>query len=505
MKSKLIAGLLACALAFSTQAQLVLPLYQGTPPGNLPVADRETAIRTSAGRPAIINVTNPSITVYLPVRANAFQPAVIICPGGGYQRLTIEDGGYDVAKQLAESGVAAIVLKYRTWRDSAYTSYRDLPIQDYQQAYQLVLKNAAAWKINPDRIGIMGFSAGGHLATMASVNNNASKPAFTILAYPVISFTDSLVSKTLRSRSVLLGERLSNKEKEFYSPELHVTPKTPVAFIVHAADDSTSMVNNSIQYYRALLRNKVPAEMTVYEKGGHGFASYNKAEDQNWIPSALKWMALNGFYQPAPLVAVQSAPAFWNDILAFRKKDSAQMPPPNAILLTGSSSFTKWVDVDKYFPAHTMINRGFGGSTLPDVIRYAYDAILPYQPRQVLIYCGENDLVNESVTPEEILHRVKTLFAIIRENLPETVISFVSMKPSPVRASIQARVREGNRLVKQFMQQQKRAQFIDIYDAMLNSDGSFREELFVADRLHMNADGYAIWKRIIEPFLVKEK
>jgi lysophospholipase L1-like esterase len=205
------------------------------------------------------------------------------------------------------------------------------------------------------------------------------------------------------------------------------------------------------------------------------------------------------------VATAQPAPAFWKEILAFKKSDSIKMPPPQAILLTGSSSFTKWVDVDKYFPTHTMINRGFGGSTLPDVIRYAYDAILPYQPRQVLIYCGENDLVSESVTPEEILRRVKTLFGIIRENLPETVISFVSMKPSPVRASIQPRVREGNRLVKEFMQQQKRAQFIDIYDAMLNLDGSFREELFIADRLHMNADGYAIWKRIIEPFLVKEK
>jgi lysophospholipase L1-like esterase len=200
----------------------------------------------------------------------------------------------------------------------------------------------------------------------------------------------------------------------------------------------------------------------------------------------------------------QSAPGFWPDIVAFKKIDSAQKPALNSILLIGSSSFTKWQDVHAYFPEYTMLNRGFGGSTLVDVIRYAYDIILPYQPKQVLIYCGENDLASqENISPEEVLLRVKTLFHIIRTNLPDATIDYVSIKPSPVRASIQDRVKIANQLIKAYFKKQKHAGFIDIYDAMLDADGKMREELYLGDRLHMKPEGYAIWQTAIKPYLLK--
>src|SRR6059058_2849188 len=167
----------------------------------------------------------------------------------------------------------------------------------------------------------------------------------------------------------------------------------------------------------------------------------------------------------ANLLHAQQKPPFWNDIQAFKKQDSISLPPKDAILFVGSSSFTKWTDVQEYFPGYSIINRGFGGSTLVDVIRYAYDIILPYEPKQVVIYCGENDLAfSEKVAPAEILKRVKTLFSIIRINLPASTIDFVSIKPSPVRAGIQARVIESNQLIKAFFKQQKNAAFIDVYN-----------------------------------------
>jgi lysophospholipase L1-like esterase len=200
----------------------------------------------------------------------------------------------------------------------------------------------------------------------------------------------------------------------------------------------------------------------------------------------------------------QNAPGFWNDILAFKKIDSAQKPALHSILFVGSSSFTKWKDVNDYFPESIIINRGFGGSTLVDVIRYAYDIILPYQPKQVVIYCGENDLASqENISPEEVLLRVKTLFNIIRTNLPDATIDYVSIKPSPVRSSIQDRVKTANANIKAFLKKQKNAGFIDIYDAMLDSKGGMREELYLGDRLHMKPEGYAIWKIAIAPYLVK--
>jgi lysophospholipase L1-like esterase len=200
----------------------------------------------------------------------------------------------------------------------------------------------------------------------------------------------------------------------------------------------------------------------------------------------------------------QNAPAFWPDIANFKKQDAEKPPLQHAILFVGSSSFTKWTDVNAYFPGYEIINRGFGGSTLVDVIRYAYDVILPYHPKQVVIYCGENDLAySDTVSAEEVLRRVQTLFAIIRINLPSTTIDFVSIKPSPVRASIQPRVIKANQLIEAYIRKQKNAAFIDVYHPMLDARGKMREEIYLSDRLHMKPEGYAIWKRIIQPYLIK--
>ncbi len=200
----------------------------------------------------------------------------------------------------------------------------------------------------------------------------------------------------------------------------------------------------------------------------------------------------------------QTTPPFWQDILVFSKLDAAQKPQTNSILFVGSSSFTKWQDVGNYFPGYTIINRGFGGSSLPDVIRYTYDIILPYQPKQVVIYCGENDLASaDSTSSIEVFNRFKTLFNMIRINLPKTNIAFVSIKPSPVRASIQAKVKESNKLIKAFIATQKNASFINIYEAMLDSQGQMREELYITDRLHMRPEGYKIWQKAILPYLIK--
>ncbi len=200
----------------------------------------------------------------------------------------------------------------------------------------------------------------------------------------------------------------------------------------------------------------------------------------------------------------QTSPTYWSDIQAFKKADSTRMPDHNSILLIGSSSFTKWKDVNEYFPGYPILNRAFGGSTLVDVIRYAYDVIMPYRPKQVLIYCGENDLASkDSISATEVLTRVKTLFGIIRTNFPNAAIGYVSIKPSPVRASIQVKVKQANKAIKAFFKLQKNAAFIDIYDAMLDAKLQMREELYVGDRLHMKPAGYEIWKKIMQPYLVK--
>ena len=197
-------------------------------------------------------------------------------------------------------------------------------------------------------------------------------------------------------------------------------------------------------------------------------------------------------------------PAFHPEIQHFKNQDSIHFPPKHAILFTGSSSFTKWVDVSDYFPGYTIINRGFGGSSLPDLIRYAGDIIIPYQPSQVVIYCGDNDLAaSDAVTADTVLNRFKKLFVLIRSKLPHTSIAFVSIKPSPSRQRLMPKMRQANLAVKSYLKKQKNTAFINVYDKMLNADSTPNKDLFIADNLHMNAKGYALWQKLMAPYLVK--
>jgi lysophospholipase L1-like esterase len=198
------------------------------------------------------------------------------------------------------------------------------------------------------------------------------------------------------------------------------------------------------------------------------------------------------------------AQPFINEIKAFRKADSLTTPPKNVVLLVGSSSFTKWKDVQDYFPAHAMLNRGFGGSSLTDLIFYANDVLLKYKPKQILIYCGENDIAGSStVTADTVFERFKTVYSIIRSKFKKVPIAFISMKPSPSREKYAKIMQKGNALIKVFMEQQKRASYIDVYSSMLDANGKALTHIFIADKLHMNAEGYKIWQGVIAPYLVR--
>jgi len=201
-------------------------------------------------------------------------------------------------------------------------------------------------------------------------------------------------------------------------------------------------------------------------------------------------------------LAQTAFPPFANDILRFKKQDSIVPPVKNAILFVGSSSFAKWKDVADYFPGYIIVNRGFGGSTLLDVIRYAYDIIVPYQPKQVFIYAGDNDLA-EGASVAEVVTRLKTLFQLIRINVPNATMDYISIKPSPSRENLMPKMKEANKQIEAFLKTQKNAGFINVFSPMLNADGQPKPEIFVEDRLHMNADGYAIWKKTILPYLKK--
>jgi len=196
------------------------------------------------------------------------------------------------------------------------------------------------------------------------------------------------------------------------------------------------------------------------------------------------------------------AQPFINEINQFRKADSLQAPPQRPILFIGSSSFTYWKDVQEYFPGRTILNRAFGGSSLTHLILYADDVIFRYQPKQIVIYCGENDLAaSELVTADSVLQRFKKLFFMIREKLPATPVLYVSMKPSPSRKKLLPSIEAGNQKIKSFLTTQQKSYFLDVYSAMLTPQGAIRSEIFTADSLHMNKRGYALWQPLLEPLL----
>lgn len=204
------------------------------------------------------------------------------------------------------------------------------------------------------------------------------------------------------------------------------------------------------------------------------------------------------------LYAQEQKPAFWNDIQVFKRQDSVSFPPKNAILFVGSSSFTMWKDVQQYFPSHTIINRGFGGSSLPDVIRYADNIIFPYQPKQIVIYCGENDIAgSDTVTGQTVLKRFDILFQLIRAKMPGVPVLFISIKPSPSRWHLKNKMIGANELIKKYLKKKGRTKFVSVWKPMLGPDGKPLDSLFIQDKLHMNSKGYAIWQKLIEPQLVK--
>lgn len=288
------------ACQFSYAQDFVLPLYQGEIPNSVNTGHQEKVEKTDIT--IIRDVQNPDIAVYLPTKKFATGQAVLICPGGGYWILAYDLEGTDIAKYLNSIGVAGIVLKYRlpTYENCAIP--HKAPLMDAQRAMRLVRANAKDWNINPAKIGIMGFSAGGHLASTLGThfdygNKDAAdpveqlscRPDFMVLMYPVITFTDSCMHKG--SRDALLGKNPDPKLVRYYSNELQVQDDTPPTFIAQADDDTTVPIENSILMFEALKKKKIPTELHILSEGQHGFGlAENNAHINSWTNSLRLWL-----------------------------------------------------------------------------------------------------------------------------------------------------------------------------------------------------------------------
>ncbi len=272
----LLSSLILLAMLLSSdaisQARPVIRVWPGDAPGESLTGEPETFEDDR-----VYHVNDPTLTAVLPRDGSANGAAVIVCPGGAYRRLAIGHEGWEVAEWLASLGYAAFVLKYRM-----YDYGQPAPAQDIQRAVRVVRSRAAEWNIDFHRIGVMGFSAGGHVVSSAathfadhlygpvdSIDQTSARPDFAVLIYPVISMEDSVTHAG--SKKNLLGENPSPALAARWSNDRHVTPDTPPSFIVHATNDTGVPVENSLRFYRALVGNGVSAELHVFGKGGHGF------------------------------------------------------------------------------------------------------------------------------------------------------------------------------------------------------------------------------------------
>jgi len=250
-------------------------------------------------------VKYPAIDVYLPEKKKSKGIGIIICPGGGYKRIAYSHEGIEIANEFVKNGIAAIVLKYRLPEYADSLRYLS-PMLDAFEAIRIVRENSEKWGININKIGIMGFSAGGHIASSVCVHFNDSiiykrfndstiiKPDFQILVYPVITFIKEFTH--IGSKNTLLGDKSEDQKIcNFFSSEENIKPSTPPAFIVHAADDKGVPVENSLEIFKALKEKNIPVELHIYPSGGHGFglAKYNK-HLSNWFEDCLKW--INDYY-----------------------------------------------------------------------------------------------------------------------------------------------------------------------------------------------------------------
>lgn len=277
----------------------MIPLYDQEIPNSRNVINEEYS-RIEPGNILIVyKVSRPSLTIFLAPKEKATGTAVIICPGGGYANLAMGYEGTEVAQRFNESGISAFVLKYRIPNDATMISKEIGPLQDAQRALLLVRSRAAEWGIDTKRIGIMGFSAGGHLAATAGTHFQKNyidnplhvslRPDFMLLIYPVISFNPSIAH--MGSAHNLLGQNPSNEQIKEFSNEMQVTDLTPPAFLVHAKDDNVVPYANSLVFAEALKNHHIPAKIFLYEQGGHGFGMTNKTSTQRWMDFCIEWIS----------------------------------------------------------------------------------------------------------------------------------------------------------------------------------------------------------------------
>ncbi len=492
-------SLLLCVFALNVFAAepLVIPLWPEGVPGLKSNATPEVEIN---GR--FTNIHNPTLTMYAPDVAKSSGVAIVYSPGGGYVR--VSDGKND-ARWLNSLGITVFVVKYRL-DDYGHPA----PFQDVMRAIRVGRSRAAEFGIRPDRIGVMGGSAGGHLSACAAtmwdspegktgnaLDDVSARPNFAALIYPVITMEDPFVHKG--SRHALLGNNPTQEKIQLLSLEKQVRSNSPPFFIVATMADKSVPVENSLKLYQALRDAGVPAEMHTYAAGAHG-----DSRDPQYGPTAKwpvrceEWLRFNKWITPE----THDFAKWEKEVSDMEAADKTNPPAKNGSLFIGSSTIRLWKSFPQDFPNVSVINHGFGGSEIVDSTHFADRLIFPHTPKQIFLRAGGNDLW-AGKSPLQVFTEFKEFVATVHAKLPETEIIFIALSPSPSRWAQAGREKKLNDLVARFVRGKALLSYVETYDLTLGNDGKPRPELFVADMLHFNADGYKLLAERVRPTVIK--
>lgn len=502
-------------------AQQILPLYKGEIINSLQSSTQIDTSTTYYGGGStqieiLRGVITPTLTVYLPDPARATGTAVIICPGGGYSILATSHEGYDMAKKFNEAGIAAFVLKYRLPRKEIMQDKRIGPLQDAQRAIQLVRENAKQWNINPNKIGILGSSAGGHLASTAGThfekayidnpNNTSLRPDFLILNYPVISFSDSLTHQG--SRMNLIGNPdvavkgstkfqelgMTKEDVVLFSNELQVTSKTPPTFITAPLTDDVVPVGNTFAFVAALQQNKVPVETFIYEKGPHGFGMHNPTAKEQWFDACLRWIKKNFESNPD-----------WANLKRFENENNTITMPTaneNRIVFMGNSITEGWSNFDKNFwEGKPYVNRGISGQTTPQMLLRFKQDVIDLKPKVVVILAGINDIAGNTgpMTLEQTRDNIITMAQLAKANGIKVVLaSVIPAFDFPWRPGMEPaeKVVALNNMIKSYCAKNKIV-YLDYHTVMKDEHNGLKKELGY-DGVHPNLEGYKVMEPLVE-------
>ncbi len=504
-----------------------IPLYTGPIPNSRkPNTPIDTTV-VQYGDPPIdilLGVVTPTLTVFLPERSKATGTAVIVCPGGGYQILATSHEGSDMARRFNEEGVAAFVLKYRLPREEIMIDKKIGPLQDVQRATQVVRERAAEWGIRPNRIGILGSSAGGHLASTAGTHwhesfidnpeNTSLRPDFMILNYPVISFSDSLThggsrvslisTKKFTSDDHRYGRipasakalGLSESDVINFSNELQVNNRTPPTFITAPLTDKVVPVGNTLAFITALQQYNVPVESFLYEKGEHGYGMYNPAAKQQWTESCIAWMKRMDF-----IPGNQD----WANLRRFSAQNErleAVKPGEQRVVFMGNSITEGWGNLDQdFFKDKPYVNRGISGQTTPQMLLRFRQDVIDLKPAAVVILAGTNDIAGNTgpITLEHTKDNIISMVELARSNGIKVVLCSVlpafdfSWRPGLQPAE---RIVRLNEMLKKYATDNGIV-YVDYHSAMSDERMGLKKELG-EDGVHPNLAGYKVMAPLAE-------